>query len=144
MCRSSGAERAKEGLFDAVIDLIGGEVEVRSMQVLKSNKNSTYVNVLNSGWVKEKGMAAAPLFLLWHLVKGKIKGALRLGPAYKFIIAHPSGEQLGKVAALLENGQLRPVVWKKLPLEAAVEGHELLEQGHARGKIVLVVAPQQS
>ena len=46
-------------------------------------------------------------------------------------------EILGEVAAMVERGELRPVVGRVVPLSQAREAHELLA-GHHFGKIVLV------
>ena len=39
----------------------------------------------------------------------------------------------------IENGELRPTVWKVLPITAAEEAHELLQSGRSAGKVVLTV-----
>lgn len=132
-------EVCKNEPFDAVIDLIGGSVEIRSMKVLK--KTGTMVTVLNSGWIKERGVGMAPLFVLYHLAKNKMFGTLRLGPKYKVILVSPNGEQMAEVATLLESRNLKPIIDRKVPLEEVVEAHKYMEQGHARGKVVLIVNP---
>lgn len=45
--------------------------------------------------------------------------------------------ELGRLAELVDAGQLRPVVDRRLPLEQAGEALKLLEQGRVTGKIVL-------
>jgi NADPH:quinone reductase-like Zn-dependent oxidoreductase len=151
-CRSLGADQVidytsqafETVLADrhvhAVVDLIGGDVEIRSMRVL--HKQGTYVNVLNSGWIKDRGPRIAGLYLLWHFISGKLLGLAGMAPKYKFIIVHPSGAQLTEVARLLESGALKPVIDHVLMLEQAAEGHAYLERGHARGKVILRVAEE--
>ena len=39
----------------------------------------------------------------------------------------------------IESGQLRPTVWKVLPITAAEEAHALLQSGTSAGKVVLTV-----
>ena len=39
----------------------------------------------------------------------------------------------------IESGELRPTVWKVLPITAAEEAHELLQSGRSAGKVVLTV-----
>jgi NADPH2:quinone reductase len=58
-------------------------------------------------------------------------------PAYVFV--RPDGEELGELAELAESGQLAVHLHEVLPLEEAARAHELLEQGHVRGKLVLRV-----
>jgi NADPH:quinone reductase-like Zn-dependent oxidoreductase len=43
------------------------------------------------------------------------------------------------VRKLVDEGRVKPIISKILPLEAAEEAHRLSEQGHVRGKIVLRV-----
>ena len=53
-----------------------------------------------------------------------------------------SGEQLAEVSKLVEERKVKAVIDRKLPLEAAAEAHEYMEQGHARGKVILLVKPE--
>jgi NADPH2:quinone reductase len=59
-------------------------------------------------------------------------------PAYVFV--RPNGEELEELAELVEDGQLAVHLHEVVPLEEAARAHELLEQGHVRGKVVLRVA----
>ncbi|MFD7062163.1 NADP-dependent oxidoreductase [Streptomyces sp. NPDC059906] len=49
-----------------------------------------------------------------------------------------SAERLAALAALCAEGRLRPHVEAVLPFAKAAEAHHRLEQGHVRGKLVLV------
>ena len=133
-------EVCKDEPFDAVIDLIGGSVELRSMQVLK--KSGAMVSVLNSGWADEKGVGLGALYVLYYLAKWKILGGLGFSPKYSIILVKASGEQLAEVSKLVEERKVKAVIDRKLPLEAAAEAHEYMEQGHARGKVILLVKPE--
>ena len=44
------------------------------------------------------------------------------------------------MTGLIEDGKLLPVVDRTYPLAEAAEGLRTVEQGHARGKIVVTVA----
>jgi len=44
-----------------------------------------------------------------------------------------------KIANLVGEGRLKPVVGTTLPLADAARAHEMVEGGHAGGKVVLVV-----
>ena len=54
------------------------------------------------------------------------------------------GERVRELAGLLARGELRPVVSHVLPLAAAGRAHEIIEGGHASGKIVLTVTGQDA
>jgi NADPH2:quinone reductase len=58
-------------------------------------------------------------------------------PSYVFV--RPDGEQLEELGELVENEQLVVHLHEVVPLEEAACAHELLENGHVRGKVVLRV-----
>ena len=49
-------------------------------------------------------------------------------------------EELLAVTGLIEDGKLTPVVDRTYPLADTAEGLRHVEQGHARGKVVVTVA----
>lgn len=59
-------------------------------------------------------------------------------PSYVFV--RPSGTQLGELARLADEGALRVHLERSFPLTEASAAHELLEDGHVTGKVVLDVA----
>ncbi|GAB4813063.1 hypothetical protein N2152v2_000109 [Parachlorella kessleri] len=117
----------KDDPFDCVLDLVGGDYEPRSLKLVKPG--GTFVSFL------------AKMNIL-AIIKGLLLSALGLGPRYKVITAGPSGEQMRAVVALVQEGKLKPIVDRVLPLEQAREAHEYVEQGHVRGKVVLKVADE--
>jgi NADPH:quinone reductase-like Zn-dependent oxidoreductase len=48
-------------------------------------------------------------------------------------------EELLAVTALIEGGKLTPIVDRTYPLAETAEGLRHVEQGHARGKVVVTV-----
>jgi len=97
---------------EIVFDAVGGETQARSWQVVK--EGGTLVS-------KE------PL----------VEGAPGQGV---FVVAQPNAEQLAKLATLIDDGEIKPVVSTVLPLRDVAKAHELNQTGHTRGKIVLNVA----
>ncbi|GAB3540290.1 NAD(P)-dependent alcohol dehydrogenase [Pontibacter brevis] len=57
----------------------------------------------------------------------------------KMLVADEKGEDLELIAAWIEAGKVKPVVDREYPLHEAAEAHRYSEEGHAAGKIVLVV-----
>ena len=49
-------------------------------------------------------------------------------------------EDLLAVTTLIEDGKLTPIVDRTYPLADTAEGLHYIEQGHARGKVVVTVA----
>jgi NADPH:quinone reductase-like Zn-dependent oxidoreductase len=107
--------------IDLVFDTIGGDVQAKSLKVLRQG------GVLVST-VGIKDMAA--------LQPKGIRGAQYM--------AHPSGSQLQVLAELVDAGKIRPIVSKILPLKEIEEADRLSEEGHTRGKIVLMVYPSRT
>ena len=66
--------------------------------------------------------------------------ALLHNVSYSYCCMRPSGAQLAQVAQWVEEGKLKPVIDSVFPLEQATAAFEKLEDGHAKGKIVIHVA----
>jgi NADPH:quinone reductase-like Zn-dependent oxidoreductase len=102
---------------DVVLDLLGGETQQRSWQVLKPGG-----------------------ILLSTVQPPSQEIALSLGVRQKMIgTAPPIRKVLTEVATMVENGQIKPMVSAILPLEDVRKAHEMIEARHTRGKIVLQV-----
>lgn len=101
---------------DVVLDLIGGEVEKASIKVLKPGGILvTAVGLQHRDELEAKG----------------IRG--------KEYYAQSKPEDLNRIAALIDEGAVKPVIAKVLPLEKAAEAQTESAGGHVRGKIVLQV-----
>ncbi|HSV35014.1 MAG TPA: NADP-dependent oxidoreductase [Ramlibacter sp.] len=65
--------------------------------------------------------------------------AQRYGVETAMVAVQPDGERLARIANLVDAGELEVVIDSEFPLARAAEAHRRIEQGHARGKIVLRV-----
>jgi NADPH:quinone reductase-like Zn-dependent oxidoreductase len=101
---------------DVVFDLIGGDTQRRSWQVLK--KGGILVATLG---------ISSPEVARKQQVRGE------------GVMVQPDSVQLAEIAALIDTDKVNPVVTEILPLAEAARAHELSETGHTRGKIVLQV-----
>src|SRR5262252_3697895 len=117
--RQTQFERAVHDV-DVVLDTVGGETRERSWQVLKP----TGILVSLPGPIPESEEAA-------HGKRGGRRGV--------FFIVQPNREQLGKIAALIDSGAIRPVIAEAIPLAKARQAFERGVSGHTRGKLVLQV-----
>ena len=106
-----------EGVFDIVIDCVGGKARDECWQNIKAG--GTLVSVAEP--VPEE-------------MKNKLERVKCV-----FFIVEPNGEQLVKASELIERGKLRPVIDRIFILEGGAEAFALLEQRHTRGKIVLIL-----
>lgn len=73
-------------LYDVVVDLMGGDYELKSLCCLKPRGH--FANVLNSGWLAAYpgSQLRASAALLYHSLMGMLLGALRLGPSYQLCV----------------------------------------------------------
>jgi NADPH:quinone reductase-like Zn-dependent oxidoreductase len=68
----------------------------------------------------------------------RIKGLLK-GKKAHFVFVQPNAEDLEEIAALIDDGEIKPVVENVFSLSEAHKAHDLIQSGHTRGKIVLKV-----
>ena len=104
---------------DAVIDLVGGETQERSFQVLRrGGKLISAVSPPDQHLAQSHGVEAA------------------------FFLVNVTSRYLAEVASLLDGGELRTHVGEVLPLRDAREAHLMPERvrPQPKGKIVLTVA----
>jgi NADPH:quinone reductase-like Zn-dependent oxidoreductase len=105
--------------FDIVLDLVGGEVNARSYNVLRKGGHLVCLN-------------AAPITDLSE----------QFGVRMTVARIHETPEILSRVMALAGQGVLRPRVAMTLPLAQASEAHRRMEQGGAGpGRIILEIPP---
>ena len=102
--------------MDVVFDTIGGDAQVKLLQVMKPGGILvSTVGLKDEEAIKAKGM---------HGVK---------------YVALSIPADLKHLADLADEGKLKPVIAKILPLTEIREAHELIEKGHVRGKIVITI-----
>ena len=55
------------------------------------------------------------------------------------MLAEPNQKDLNLVAEMMESGKVKPVIDRTYPLSQIREAMAYLEQGHARGKVIITV-----
>lgn len=106
---------------DVVIDGMGAEIALRSLDVL--NPGGVLVS-LPSMYKDDPAV----------ITKAKEKGV-----DVKWMSVRPSGERMEQLGFLLSTSRLKVQVDETFPLTDIVRAHQLLENGHGKGKIVLTV-----
>jgi NADPH:quinone reductase-like Zn-dependent oxidoreductase len=79
-----------------------------------------------------------PGVLFWGAVQS-IAGLLGRAQRAKFLMVRPEGADLAFLGQLADQGRLRPILDRTLPLERAREAQDASEGGHVQGKIVLEI-----
>jgi NADPH:quinone reductase-like Zn-dependent oxidoreductase len=102
--------------MDLVYDLIGGETQERSFQVLK--QSGALISTLQE---PDKAKALYKNLTIAHYM------------------AKPDVDELKQIAALIEAGKIRPVIHATYKLADAAKAEQALASEHVRGKIVLTV-----
>ena len=72
-------------------------------------------------------------------IAGRVVSIVQPGEGHAYHYVRPDGAQLAEIGRLLDEGRVRVQVQQAFPLEEAAAAHELLEDGHVRGKLVLTV-----
>jgi len=124
--------------YDLVLDSLGGANLEKSLRVLKpGGKAIGIAGPPDPAFAREAGLKPA-LRLAIAGLSGKIRRqAKRLGVTYEFLFMHASGDQLRQIAALVDQGVLRPVVGKVAAFDQTPQALASLSRGGIRGKAVI-------
>lgn len=91
--------------------------------------SGTYVMAGGSGSQMFQAIALGP----WMSMGKKKLGSM---------MAKPNQNDLAYIKELLETGKLKPVIDRRYPLSEVADAIRYLYEGHARGKVVITVAPK--
>lgn len=105
-------EVAPDGV-DAVLECAGGDTLERSFETLRDEGRVAYIVPVEEEPEPPRGISA------------------------HFFSAQPDGDRLAALASMFDAGQLRMNLQEVVPLEEAARAHDIVEEGHTRGKIVL-------
>ncbi|MEU5209014.1 NADP-dependent oxidoreductase [Streptomyces sp. NPDC020742] len=108
---------------DVVLDLVGEGHDATSSRSLATLRPGGLLVAVPSGVAPELA-----------------ERARAMGLRTSAYLVEPDGAALGRIAALLEKGELRVEVSDVTPLERAAEAHRRGEEGRTRGKVVLRVS----
>jgi NADPH:quinone reductase-like Zn-dependent oxidoreductase len=123
---TSGSER-----YDVIVDIVGTTSVSRLRKVLTSEGTIVLVGVADSGkWTGGMGRqmraAVRSMFIRQHL---------------KMFMAKEHYADLEKLAALIDEKSVAPIVDRTFPLIEARDALRHLQDGHARGKVVVIISP---
>jgi NADPH:quinone reductase-like Zn-dependent oxidoreductase len=126
--------------YDAVLGTVRGDALEKSLRILKPD--STVVSLVgppDAAFARARRMNFFMVFVLGMLSRKIIRKAKKRGVKYSFLFAHPDGRQLAEIGEILKAKHIRPVIDKVFPFDEAKDGLAYLEQGRAKGKVVVKV-----
>lgn len=135
--RTESFEQVLSG-YDFVLDGVGGDNLEKSLRVLR--RGGTAVGIAGPptpAFAKKAGLNPVLRLAIGALSAKVRRQARRLGVNYEFLFMRANGDQLREIAALVDAGELRPVVGRVFPFDDTVEGLASLARGGFRGKAVI-------
>ena len=123
--------------YDVVLDSLGPASLAKSLGVLRPGGFAiSVVGPPDPAFAAQLGqpLLRPVMALLSRKVRRRAK---RLGVRYSFLFMRASGAQLATLAALYDDGTLRPVLDRTFPFDQTLEAMAYVEQGKASGKVVV-------
>ncbi|WP_022851395.1 NADP-dependent oxidoreductase [Limisalsivibrio acetivorans] len=117
--KSEDFTRVMDGA-DFILDTMGGEIGIRSMDILRKCGVMVTVPTITAEEICRKGLDRSL----------DVRG----------IKVKPSRDNLDTIRELIENGKVKVHVSRVFGLDEAAEAHRLIESGHSKGKCVLKIA----
>ncbi|WP_085316041.1 NADP-dependent oxidoreductase [Derxia lacustris] len=126
--------------YDVVLGTLRGDVVEKSIDILKpGGKIVSLVGPLDAAFARLRRLNVFLAFVFGMMSRKIMRLAEKREVNYSFLFVHPDGDQLAEIGKLLESECIRPVIDKVFPFEKAKEALEYLDQGRAKGKVVVQV-----
>lgn len=124
--------------YDVVLNSLGPDTLAESLRVLApGGKLISISGPPDLEFAKANGSSWL-LQLAMRFLSARIRrNARRHGVSYSFLFMRASGEQLTRIAALIEAGTIQPVMDRVFPFEATSEALAYIETGRSKGKVVV-------
>lgn len=127
--------------LDGAFDLVGGRALEQAFAMMRPG--ATVVSVAGMPEPQtaskdlERGLGLQALF--WAASFSLRHRARQHEVRYRYLFMHPSGEDLFKLAHLVDVGALKVIIDSVYPFERIAEAMSKLEAGHAKGKIIVTM-----
>lgn len=129
--------------YDVVLGTVRGDGIEKALTILKSKGSIvSLIGPPDAAFARARGMNFFMRFV-FGMISGKIiRRARKRDIAYSFLFMHPDGRQLAEIGDLLHAERIHPVIDKVFPFDQAKEALAYLEQGRAKGKVVVQMVKQ--
>lgn len=126
--------------YDVVLNSQDNKTLQKSINILKPNGQVISISgPPTPDFAKEMGLPwylKIVMSLLSFSIRGKAK---KRNIDYSFLFMNANGNQLEKIAKLIEADIIKPVIDKIYPFEQTNEALEYVESGRAKGKVVIKI-----
>lgn len=124
--------------FDVVFDTLGGEIQEKSLRVLKpGGKIISIYGPPDAAFAREVG-ANWLVTQIMKLMSFKIRRKARaVGVEYSFLRLRTNGAQLAEIGKIVEEGRLKPVIDSVHGFDATPDAVARVASGRATGKVVI-------
>lgn len=124
--------------YDVVLGTIRGDSIEKSLQILKPNSNIvSLIGPPDAAFAHKRGMNFF-MKLVFGLISSQIiRKASKRDIKYSFLFVHPDGNQLTEIGKIIDAGHIVPVIDKVFSFEQTKEALAYLEEGRAKGKVVV-------
>lgn len=126
--------------YDVVLHSLGKQELEKSLQILKAGGHLISISGPPTPAFATSQRMSWPLTQVMRLLSfGVRRKARQRGIDYSFLFMRADGSQLTKIASLITSGAIRPTIDRVFPLSAAADALAYVEQGRAKGKVVVKV-----
>src|SRR3989440_5410323 len=118
--------------YDLIYDMVNNHSFSERRQILSPNGICVMVGLGGSGWHDEN----------WSRLGGALTTLVRsrfVNQKFVFFLANMNRSDLKVLADLMESGKVTPVIDRTYKLSEVPQALTYLEQGHARGKVVIKI-----
>jgi NADPH:quinone reductase-like Zn-dependent oxidoreductase len=142
LVRSIGADRVidytkedftkGEQRYDLLFDLVGNHSFTERRRIMNPNGICVMAGIGGAGW--HEG--------IWGRLGGELNAIVRssfVNEKFAMFLAELKQDDLNILAGLMQSGKMTPVIDRTYKLSEAPAALKYLEQGHARGKVVITV-----
>jgi NADPH:quinone reductase-like Zn-dependent oxidoreductase len=124
--------------YDIVLNSLGSDVLEKSLLVLKlGGKLISISGPPDPAFAREMGANWFLRQVFRALSFGIRRKAKARGVSYSFLFMRPDGEQLSKIATLVDSGVVRPLIDRVFSFEETPGAVARVESGRAKGKVVI-------
>lgn len=127
--------------YDGAFDLVGGTTLARAFSVVR--RGGAVVSIAGlpepTTAMKDMGGSIGLAVLFWFLSAPIRLRALIAGVRYRYLFMHPGARDLETIGALVDAKKLEVVVDRVFPFAETREAFAYLEQGRAKGKVVVTM-----